>query len=285
MQTKHLILILFFIFGERALGTVPEWYNEQIKDTDIHYYGIGSGLSMTMATATALNNIANKIISDNINLRINFPNFELEKIENEGKYFYVLLSVAKVELLKQQIKDLEDIDKKIKNTVDLLKDKNDFVRLKKFVELEDVIMEAKNKISTINLIGKFNAEKYIKYYNFVEKEKNKLLSNFEVKIVLLDDQLTTLEDDITALLKNNGIKVANKSNNELYVGIICEKEKIENNFFVAVIFQFKLVCNSELADYRSYSYSSYSSAGFGEAIENCVEKLKEDIITSKFQLY
>lgn len=284
MHRKHLIFILFFTLGRKALGAIPDWYNEQIKDTDIHYYGIGSGLSMTAATTMALNDIANKITSGNKNLRVNFPNFELEKTENEGKYFYVLLNVAKAELFNQQAKDLEDINKRIKNTVDFLKDKNDFVRLKKLITLEDTITEARNKIETINLISKFNAEEYIKYYNLIEKEKEKLLNNFEVKIAFLDDRLTILEDNITASLKNNGVKIANKSNNVLYIDTICEKEQIENNFFVAVIFQFKLVCNGELANYGRYNCNSYSSVGFNGAIENCIREFQEAILTNKFRL-
>lgn len=283
MNKKCIILIFFSVFSTEVFAVIPDWYNEPTKDTDIHFYGTGSGLSINEAIAVALHNISNRLTSNNNNLRVNFPNYELEKVEKDGKHFYIILSVAKAELFNKQIKDLEDINRRIKDNINFIEDKNDFVKLIKLIEIENIITEAKNKIKTANLIDKFNDKEYIKYYNTIIEGKNKLLNNFKVEIVFLNDSIANLKEDISTFLRKNNIEITNKSNNILYVSTITKNELINGEFFVTVIFQLKLVCDGKLANYSSYNYSSHSIVDFNEAMKNCINKFKKDIINDRIK--
>ncbi len=283
MNKKCIILIFFSVFSTKVFAVIPDWYNEPTKDTDIHFYGTGSGLSINEAIAVALHNISNRLTSNNNNLRVNFPNYELEKVEKDGKYFYIILNVAKAELFSQQIKDLEDINKRIKDNIDFLEDKNNFIKITKFVEIDNIIVEAKNKLKTIKLIDKFDDREYNKFYDSIEKERNKLLKNFKIKIVFLDETIIDITNSIFALLENNNIEITNESDNILYISTVTKKEQINGKFFMTVIFQFKLVCNSKLANYSSYNYSSHSIVDFNEAMKNSINKFKKDIINDRIK--
>lgn len=284
MKIKPIIFILFSILNIKVVAAVPDWYNEPILDTEIHFYGTGSGLSTNDAIITALNYIKNKLIPKNKDLRINFPNYEIEKTEKDGKYFYIMLSIAKVELLNQQIKDLEEINKKIKENMDFIKNKNDFVKLVKLNKLEELILEAKNKIKVIHIIDKFDDRDYIKFYNSIEEEKNRLRENFKIKLVILNESLTNFKEDLLKIIENKKIKTTNESNNILYIHTIERKEQINRKFFITMIFQLKLVCNDKLVNYNSYSYSSESELSFDKAEENCINEFNKDIINNHIEL-
>ena len=279
MKSKKLFFIFLLIIFNISMvkASIPDWYEETLDSDDTHFYGIGDGSNMNEAILTALENIRNQITFNNDELRINFPNYEIEKVDKDGKHFYILLSIAKSELFNQQIKDLEEVNNIIKNEMNFIKDKNDYIKIVKLNKISRFITIAKNKAETIKLIGKFDEKKYINLYNSIEIDKNDIIKDFKLKLVILDSSLINLKEHIYKLLEKNNIEISDESDNILYIDSLIKKEEMGKKFFVNMILRLKLVCKGKLVNYNSYIYESESDSSFYNAIESCIEKFKNDI--------
>lgn len=142
LHMKHYIIICLLLWllpeAQAAKPKVPGWYTSAPADTVEMLYGIGKGLDKTEAIRQALGEINNKILvtiststtterqevnqavsesySNKVQARgeaIQFRNYQVQQSAEVNAEFYVLVAVAKREVLQQQQEVMDGIRQQI----------------------------------------------------------------------------------------------------------------------------------------------------------------------------
>jgi hypothetical protein len=280
MKKIHAIILLTFLTACSSIGlsSLPSWYLHPPKNNVAEIYGVGYGVSPDQATKFALNNISERIsvtVSSNYEdvkqeARVNdqaiyeqntlsdiksqtqeieFKNYEILKSLEQNKLIYVLLKVAREDVVSSYIAKIEKVDERIDLLTDRLSNKSVIDQLSRLNEAKPIIAQNRFNIEVTKSLNKNAAlSKYItKYKNLLAKE-SKLRGAITIKIISkpsdkkVSDLVAKNLNDMHIKVSNN-LNPSNKNHIILRVDTQMVQQKVYQSNMVNIDVNFKLMEN------------------------------------------
>ncbi len=270
----------------KPTASIPAWVSQPAADTSATIYGIGSGFSYNDAKEAALKDITGKLITEissqsksevsqfnasvsrSANQQINtrtietqLSDYKILQTQKVGGELFMQISMSRSGFIKTSSSRLKELDDKIKGTMRGLSKKTKLQQLISIQDLEPDINKARSLVLLLQAAGsKQNTDKYLAYYNNVNKKSNELL--YAVRFnVRSSANVQDFAKHLVTLLQNEKISasLSNTKNADAYIQV---SGSIKSSvMFSQHISQLKVRIKISDKNKRVISVKEYESSG------------------------
>jgi len=270
----------------KPVASIPDWVSQPAADTSETIYGIGSGFSYNDAKEAALKDITGKLITEissqsksevsqfnasvsrSANQQINtrtietqLSDYKILQTQKVGSELFMQISMSRSGFIKTTSSRLKELDDKIRGTMRGISKKTKLQQLIAIQDLEPSIDKARSLVLLLQAAGgKQNTDKYLAYYNSVNKKSNELL--YAVRFnVRASNNLQDFAKHLVTLLQNEKISasISNSKNADAYIHI---SGSIKSSvMFSQHISQLKVRIKISDKNERVISVKEYESSG------------------------
>jgi len=234
----RILTLITLCISTVLLGSTPKWYVSLPDNTQAMYYAVGEGKDIGEATKEALSYIATQVnvtisssfqqdtsvsqlngneyiaSSSRAQLKsytksINFNNFKVIKNEIKDGLAYVLISVDKVQWIKEKNSLLKLLNMKLNKLYIDLDNQPISMRLRDALEMKIKIAQARNFIRIISAIDpSFFKKNHLSIYRRYEMQIDEIVDSVVVFIDVDDSDFNSIKDAIYNYLSKQKIKLS-----------------------------------------------------------------------------
>ncbi|MEA2049424.1 MAG: LPP20 family lipoprotein [Campylobacterota bacterium] len=264
-----------FIYGEGKATTVKEAKNNALNAMASRLVvSVGSSMkTVTKTSRTDTSSSYSKDIQKDLQVdvqKIKFTNAKVEKSDQVGDNFYILMKVNREILFNNKKKDFDIIDKSVTSKFDSLKNYGKLEQIHILQEIYPKIRDAKKQAVVLNALNNsFDHGSYVKRYDiYIDQIYN--LKNDSTIEVRTNSKDRYFADGLIDMLNQQQYKISNNDNSDILIKINNKiKYSIARGWNIAkVATTLSVLSNNKIVSNRTITSVGRSSTSKESALEN-----------------